>query len=283
MPALSTADVFRYVIGTLRDFFHVGGPTGPGLKNNAGVMQVRNSDDSAFARLQVGTPTTDQDAVTKLYADTLEKPLIVKRQADCSASIPANTATRGFVVVTTAGSGAVIGDVLYDDGSAAGTMTILTAVEGRCIAITDALTGGTITFETDSLYVWDADGGSWLKIGDVGSVTGAVRVIRFAVGTATADSASQIPANARIVEARLVVGTVYNAGTTIRIGPVGGTAGLVLDSTTAPAEANPQKLGTYIKEQDVAWLGSAAAVRATVAGASSGASTAIVFYTSPNA
>ena len=144
---------------------------GPQLKNNSGAMEIRNGDDTGFAVARVATPVGDNDAVNKKYADTLEKPIIVSRQADTSTSIPNNTTTRGFVVVTTAGSGASIGDILYDDGSNSGQMEILAAIEGRTIAVTDALSGGTISFEADSIYIWDEDGTAWVKIGDIGSVT----------------------------------------------------------------------------------------------------------------
>ena len=272
--------LFKNLAGTMASFFQVGGPTGTAIKESGGVMQVRVSDDTAFARLQVDTPTADQDAVTKLYADTLEKPLIVSRQADTSASLPANTGVRGFVVVTTAGSGAVIGDLLYDDGSGAGTMSILAAVEGRTIAVTDALTGGTVTFDADSIYIWDADAGpaEWVKIGDIGNVTGPVRMIRFVVGTATIDSATSIAANDRIISASVDVTTPYSGGATIEVGKAGGTVDLLQDS----GDNRPQSAHVYAKEQDTDWGAGSAAIRTTVTGAGVGASTVIVRYSNPN-
>lgn len=272
--------LFRNLAGTMASFFQVGGPTGSALKESSGLMQVRNSDDTGFARLQIDTPLEDSDAVTKLYADTLEKPLIVSRQADTSAALPTNTAVRGFVVVTTPGTGAAIGDLLYDDGSSAGNMSILSAVEGRTIAVTDALTGGTITFDADSIYIWDADAGTpeWVKIGDIGSVTGALRIIRFNVGTATTDSASTISANDRILSASVEVTTPYSGGATIELGKAGGTTDLIQDAN----DNRPQSSNTYDKEQDTDWGAGAAAVRATVTGAGVGAATVIVRYTNPN-
>jgi len=262
----------------MSSYLQIDGPTGPRLKNNGGVFQSRNSDDTDFSRFQVATPTADDDAVTKLYADTLEKPLIVKRQANTSASLPANTAVRGFVVVSTPGTGAAIGDLLYDDGSAAGTMSILAAVEGRTIAVTDALTGGSVEFDPDSIYIWDDDGTQWLKVGDVGAVTGATRVIRFAIGTATVDSSSLLPASARVTQAWVDVTTPYNAGATISVGIAGGTVDLV--QTTS--DNAPQFDNTYVKDQDTSWGGSAAAARATIS-ATSGAGAVSLFYSVPNA
>ena len=277
--------LFKNLRGTLESFFNIGGPTGPALKDNSGVIQARNFDDTAYARVQGASPTDDNDLVTKKYADTLSKPLIVARQADTSVALPTNTASRGLVVVTTAGTGAAIGDLLFDDGSGSGNMEILTAVNGRTIATTVALTGGTVEFEADSIYLWDSDGSSgsvqWVKIGDVGAVTGAERLIRFAIGTATVDSSTTIPANARILRCDVDITTAYNGGATISIGVAGGTVDLI--QTTS--DNNPQAGGvpnTYAKEQDTAWGGSTAAVRATLTGASSGVGVVRVFYSQAN-
>jgi len=277
--------LFKNLRGTLESFFNIGGPTGPALKDNAGVMQVRNFDDTAFARLQVAVPVADNDAVTKKYADTLEKPLIVAAQVDTSASVPSNTAVRRLLVVTTAGSGAAIGDLLFDDGSSGGTMEILAAVNGRTIAVLTALTGGTITFEADSINIWDADGSSggvqWVKIGDIGSVTGAIRHIRLAIGTAaTLDSATAIPANARILQCDVQVTTSYNGGASIQVGVAGGTVDLI----QATGDNKPSAGGTpntYSKEQDTDWGAATAAVRVTIS-ASSGVGVVNVWYTNAN-
>jgi len=67
---------------------------------------------------------------------TKEKMPIISRQADCSAALPANTGARGWVVVTIAGPGAEIGDLLYDNGSGVGNMTIVAAIESRTIVVT---------------------------------------------------------------------------------------------------------------------------------------------------
>ena len=277
--------LFKNLRGTLESFFNIGGPTSPALKDSSGVLQARNFDDTGYARFQVATPLEDNDAVNKKYADTLAKPLIVPDQADTSGSIPSNTAVRRLLVVTTAGTGAALGDLLFDDGSSAGLMEILAAVNGRTIAILTALTGGTITFEAEAIYIWDADASSggvqWVKVGDIGSVSGASRHIRFVLGTATADSASFIPANARILRCDVQVTTQYNGGATVSVGPAAGTVDLI----QATGDNNPQAGGTpntYAREQDTDWGVATAAVRATVTGASAGAGVVNVWYTNAN-
>ncbi len=272
------ADIYKNLRGIIGSIFKLG-TNGVQLKSSAGELQVRNSDDTAYAKLQIAAPSADADAVTKYYADTLEKPTIVSRQADCSTALPSNTTTRGYVVVTTAGSGAVIGDLLYDDGSGSGTMSIVAAVEGRTIAVTDALTGGTVSFETDSIYIWDADGSVWTKIGDIGSVTGAVRAIDYTIdNSASQDSTSSIPANALILEANLEITTAFSAGATISIGNT--TTADLFQLTT---DNNPQTTGTYSKEQRTSVGASASVIRTTVGGSpAAGAGIVTVKYTNPN-
>lgn len=275
------ADIFKNLRGIIGSLFQIG-HSGPNIKNNNGVVEFRNADDNGYAIARSAAPVGDNDVTNKKYVDSLEKPLIVKRQADCSVAIPNNTTVRGYVVVTTAGSGAAIGDILYDNGlDDSQPMEILTSIEGRTIAVTDSLTGGTVSFEGDSIYVWDEDTTTWLKIGDVGGVTGAVRCIRKVIdNSASQDSSSSIPANARILSCNLEITTAYSGGATIAIGNSGNTS-LIMATT----ENNPQKSSrTYSKEQDTGWGGTALPVRTTITGApSAGAGVVTVLYASPNA
>lgn len=252
------------------------GVTSVALKNNSGVVEFKNYDDSDYVIVRVKAPVADNDAVTKYYADSLEKPLIVKRQADCSAALPANTGVRGWVVVTTAGTGAAVGDVLYDDGTGVGNMTIVAAIEGRTIAVTDALSGGTVTFFADTVYVWDDDGTQWIMIGGPG--TGANKVVRYVLdNTAAQDSVWLIPANCRILRAHIEITTPYSAGGTISLGQVGSVALLM-----ATTDLDAQTTGIYEVPQDTSWGGSDLVVRTTVSGApAAGAGVAVVEYAYP--
>jgi len=272
--------ILKNLAGVMGSFFHIGlGATQVRLKNNAGVIEARDKDDAAYVILRALSPVGDNDLVTKYYADSLEKPLIVKRQADCSAALPSNTATRGWVVVSTAGTGAAIGDVLYDDGTSSGDMAIVAAIECRTIAVSDALSGGTVSFDTDSIYTWDEDGSTWVKIGDIGSVTGPVRVVRYALdNSASQDSTFTIPANARILDCQLEITTAYSAGATISIGYEG-----ALTAIQATTDNSPQDEATYSKEQDTAWDISAKVVRTTDSGSpAAGVGVVVVKFTNPN-
>lgn len=271
------ADIYKKIRGTIETAFRIGLGRAS-IRSQAGdILEVRKSDDSGYGIMRGAAPVGDSDYVTKKYADTLEKPLIVKRQADCSVAIPANTGVRGFVVVTTAGSGANIGDILYDDGSGVGTMEILAAVEGRTIAVSDALTGGTISFEPDSIYIWDDDNSEWDKIGDIGSVTGARRVMRFTVDNSAAqNSVNEIPQNARVLECTFEVTTPYSGGATVSIGYTGAVAAF-----QATTDNLPQTAAAYVVDQDTL-VPSDQTVLVTVSGApAAGAGVVIVEFSSP--
>ena len=93
---------------------------------------------------------------------------LIIRQADTSVSLPPNTATRAFVIVTTAGSGAVIGDLLFDNGTASWDMVIIPKEHDRWVAVVGALSGGTVEFDALSVYAWNNNTSTWIKTADVG-------------------------------------------------------------------------------------------------------------------
>lgn len=249
----------RGIIGSILSF---GKGAGSQIKDNSGVLEFRNSDDSAYVIIRALAPLDSNDVVTRAYADTISGMFLIARQGDCSVALPNNTATKDFVVVTTAGNGAVIGDLLFDDGSSAGTMEIISAKGGRSIVTTVALAGGTATFDADAGYTWDDGTSAWRKIFDVGHVGGAVREIRFAIdNSAQQDSTYEIPANVRAVHCSVEITTPYSAGATISVGST--STATLLQATT---DNDPQTADTYVKDQDTAWEVAASVVRVTVAG-----------------
>lgn len=275
-------NIWGNFIGTLSSFFRFG-------KNNAGIkgdgaaeLSARNASDSGLANINVLAPTSSTHAVNKLYVDTLEKPLIVGAQADTSVSIPNNTGVERFLVVTTPGSGAAIGDLLLDDGSGSGQMTILPAVNGRTLAIQVALTGGSVEFDADSLYQWDGDGSSgsvqWVKIGDIGSISNAVKATRFSIdNTPSQQSTNQIPAGSVVHKCTVVITTPFSAGATIDVGD-----GTTDDVFQGDAQVDPQTAGRYVVFQDTE-VGSAVNVVKTVGNTpAAGAGFIVVEHSKPN-
>jgi hypothetical protein len=272
--------IIKNILGTYLQDFHINfNSDGPLLRDNAGILEIRDADGVSLARVRAAAPLTDSDLATKFYVDAISKPVIIERQADCSVAIPNNTAVRGFVVVTTAGSGASIGDLLYDDGSNSGQMQIIPAVDGQAIAVTTSLTGGTISFDADSIYLWDATGGSWVKVGDVGAVTGARRTVRFAIdNTAQQDSVSQILLGNVIHSVAVKIVTPYSGGATLEIGT---TADPDLIMTTSDTNLQKPAGRIFVKEQDTVWPIDSV-VRATIAGGpAAGDAIVIVEFSNP--
>ncbi len=232
------------------------------VKNISGVLAFKTLDDTAFINIRAKDPLVDDDLSTKRYVDAALGIIIISRQADTSTAIPSNTGTSGFLVVTTFGNGAVEGDLLYDDGSSSGLMTIIPKKNGQAISVTQALTGGTISFTANSIYTWDEEGGSWIKIGDIGNTVGSIRVIRYPIDNSPSqDSTEQIPENARILSAEVEVVDTYSGGSSLKVGN-STDDDLIFGSSNN--DINLQAAGRYIIPQDTGWGGSALAVRTTI-------------------
>lgn len=271
----SPSDVVSNLLGTWSNTFFFG-KNGPLIKNNSGVLEARNSGDSAYALMRGSSSAVGpNDLITKQYFDTATKPVIVSTQMD-GGSPPAPSGA-GYIVVTTAGGSYAIGDIVYDDGT---SLTNLGTVEGRAIFITDALSGGTITFQPDSLYLWDADGGSWVRIGDIGSVTGAVRAIEIDLdNSATQDSVLQLPAGSRVLRAWFEASTAYSGGATVEIGDTA-----TADKFMGSNQNNPQQTTNPSEVIQRTEQAAASVVRVTVTGTpAAGAGTALIEFTVPNA
>jgi hypothetical protein len=270
------AGVFSKLLGTITSFFQVGGTGGPGINANGAALESKNSANSAFAVHRGATPAGDNDFATKAYVDKMaSKPIPASVQFNGNSALPSNSGTEQWYVVTTSGANATIGQLLWDDGSGAGNVAVIAAATGNTIVTTAAFSGGTISLAANQMYVWT--GSAWLDIAP--SVSGATYMIRFAIGTAASvSSATQIPANAIIYDARLDVSVAYSAGATISLG-IAGTVALFMATT----DNTPQVAGLYQVMQDTSVGSSAAALLATVAGApAAGAAQGIALYAVPN-
>lgn len=271
--------VWSKLRGTIETIFQLG-IDGPQLKNNSSVIEARNSADSGYVVVRGATPVANNDLVTKQYADTLAKPIIVSQQFDGNDPLPSNSATEQFYVVSSTGANATIGQLVWDDGSSSGTATVLATLDGRSIFTTIAFAGGTVTFQANAYYVWDAVTSAWL-LESTPFALGAVRVIRYALTNANGsqDSATQVPAGAYVLRAYIEVVTPYSGGATLKLGQSGSLSLLM-----ATTDVKPQAAGIYQVPQDTSWGGTALAVRTTVAGApAAGAGFAVVEYTVPDA
>lgn len=110
------------------------------------------------------------------------------------------------------------------------------------------------------------------------SSSGAVRTIRFAIGTAaTADSVTALPAGSIVFRCVVNVTTPYSAGASIQVGDAGGTVNLYM----AASQNNPQVSNIYALGQET--TGVAAVIRATIGGApAAGAGFVSIWYSVPD-
>lgn len=272
--------LFDVLTGTINTFFQIGGPAYARLKALlTGQLELRTSDDTAYANFRAAHPLIDNDVATKLYVDSANGAVLISGQFNGGSALPANTSTRRFLVVTTSGATASIGQLLFDDGSGTGNMVVISALEGRLIVVTQALTGGTATFAADSIYVWDAQGGTWVLSGDVAGYTGAERVIKMTLNNAASQSsASQIPANATILRTIVLVTTPFSAGATLTLGR-SGQATLLRSATDSVL----QTAASYRNDEPKSWGASATTVLATIGNAPSvGAAEVYITFSVPN-
>jgi len=269
--------LWKKLAGTISSTFQLG-LAGPQLKNNAGAIENRNAGDTAFAVARGATPVADNDLTTKAYVDALAVRYVVTAQISGAAALPNNSGVEHFIVVTTTGGTGTIGQLYFDDGSGAGTVTIIPAQAGAMIIPTIALSGGTVTFKADTLYIWDATAVAWVAASGAGA-SGSLREIRMPITNAASQSSTTaIPANAQVCDVKLKVTTPYSAGATITVGQTGSAALLM-----ATTDNLPQTAGIYDIEDDIAWGASALAVLVTVAGApAAGAGFCIVCYAVPD-
>lgn len=262
--------------GTSSPSFQIG-LQGPQLKNNSNVLEARNNPDSAFSLVRGATPVGSNDLTTKQYVDTKSGAVPVSAQFDGNNTLPTNSNAAKYYVVTTTGPNASIGQVLYDDGSGSGTVTVFPATY-QIISTTQAFTGGTVTFAANALYAWN--GTQWAGLAN--NTTGGMRTVRFAItNAASQSSAIKIPANAYIAKAQLEIGTPFSPGATIAIGR-SGSQSLI----QATSDNNPQGSAgdIYMVANDTSWGGTEAVVLVTIAGSpSSGAGVIAVEYSVPDA
>ena len=269
---------FSKINGVIQDFFQLGGPAGPALKNVAGAIEARNAADAAYAILRGATPVGNNDLTTKAYVDVLNKPVVVTLQHDGTLALPANSGTHRWYVVTTGGGFAAIGDLLWDDGQGVGIVTLVASTEGRTIFTSVAFTGGAISLTANSFYIWDDTSMSWLP-DQANAFSGAVRVIRYPVinAPATQDSTAELPVGAVVLRALVNVTTPFSGGSTISVGQDG-----FLTEFQGTTDNRPTVVNQYEVPQDTD-APVAGVVRTTIGGApAAGAAQVVIEYSVPD-
>ncbi len=266
--------LFSRLAGTMSSFFQIGGPGAAGWADaGATAIEAKDSTNTVDANVRGADPIVPNDFVTKGYSDTQFKPLIATAQASGATALPANTAAEHFIVITTTGVNASIGDLLWDNGTGVGTVTVIPAPTGGEIVPAASFTGGAISFTAFQNYIWN--GTAWVNAATANP--GPTQVIVFAVGTAaTTSSVTSIPVGATILRATLNVTTAYPTGSPPPQISIGSTA--VPNLLQTVADNDPQVVDTYDAPQITNW-NVASVVQVTITGTpATGASTVMVEY-----
>lgn len=270
--------LFQRLAGVVNTFFQIGGPGGVGWNDvGATAVEAKDPTNTTFVVVRGAAPGagTTNDLTTKAYVDTQSKPIHPTVQFDGNNALPANTVTEKFYIVTTTGANASIGELLWDNGSGVGTVTVIAAADGISVVTTAGFSGGTITLTADTMYVWDAAAAAWKSVAV--STPGAVQAIDFAIALLSVNSVTSFPAGAIILRADVTITTPYTAGTTIQVGQAGNPS-----LFQAAADNVPTVNNTYSAPQRTA-AAAAAPVAVTIGGApGAGAGFVTVQYSVPN-
>lgn len=270
--------VYTKIQGIIGNLFQLGGPSGPGLKNNSGVVEARNSTDTAMATMRFAQVATGAALTTGVDLLSLQGRVADIANAYAGDSVPAaGNNTNNFVFVHTTSGGYNAGDVIYDDGS---TLTLMPTNVVKAITSRSAVTG-TISLIANGLYV--NQGGSWTLKGDgSGSSTGPGKWINIAYTNTPTSATSTTSLAAGDVITRVInsVSAVFTAGVTIAVKVGVATATQTIQATT---ENVPQTAGQY-ENEDVTVVASASAgpILFTITGTpSQGGGNLYVHYATP--
>lgn len=266
----------RNMIGVVHDYIMIGS-LGPRLKNNSGKIEARNNADDAYTQLVVADASANMEAMNLESVWQSWRYIPVAAGANCSSAIPNNTAARRILVVSVAGDSAVVGDLLFDNGlNDAAKMTIIPKRDGQMIVPLANVTA--LSLIARNGYLWDDTDAAWELAFDGGSnAVGGVNWMSLAVTTSTATHTANIPANSRIVLAIVDIGAAYNVETTYNVG-IGSDTDLFFPNSLLTGKTT---VNTFENPQYTTIGATATPLVATLANATSGASTVFIMYTNP--
>ena len=232
------ADSYNYGLRGVSGNVKVGN-AGPRVKNNAGVIEARNTADNAFAVVRAADPVGLDDVVTKRYLETRSN-VIVTGKIDGNA--PPAVVVGAVYLCTTTGGTYTAGRLYYGENA---VWNEVIPAEGLTISVTDALSGGTLTFLADHRYVWDADGSVWVDIGPAPAEAKLIKIARASLAFGTSSPlnvGSALPVGATVTRIIVSVTQAFNSPTaTVSFGVAGQVAEL-----GATNETDLDTTGIYI-------------------------------------
>lgn len=261
--------LWHAIYGTMKSFFQIGGPSGPGLKRSSSELQVRNSADSALANLQVGRASSDAHAAT--YLDVKERVFLVEFSFDGNSPPTPGVNTGKYGFCHTDGGAYSAGAIYLDTGTSLADVTVY---KRSLLMTTDTVTG-TVSLVANGVYVAQASVAphSWTLKGDGSPASvGLVRSVKVNFSTVSASSTTTIPAGSTILRVYTNVGSAYDTGTiAVKVGS------LVIQPTD---QNDPTVPGVYFNDS-LTSISSGDVVNVTISGGPiSGSGSAVVEFVS---
>ncbi len=266
-------DLWKKIRGITGNIFGVGGTSGVNVKDNSGVVEMRNSGDTDFvtsrsSNIQLSNTINDNITLLEVIHE-----ITFSFTGGSPPSPGANTNAYG-ICHTTGGSYSA-GDVVYDNGS-----SLITVLPGRkkCIFTTTAISG-TVSFNANGVYI--GLGTSWSLKGD-GTPTnsGFVKIVEvdYNYTNVTVDSTTQLVSGSVVLQTSNVIVTPFNGPSPSTIVTVNGSSPLTL---LAAGDSNPAVSAQYLSDEQIGvGVTNAGSIRVTVAtGSTAGQGIARVQYT----
>jgi len=234
-------------IGTNIEF----GKGGPRVVVNGTGLDVKNAANNALAILSAAEPTAATHVATKAYVDRLAAVFVKGQMINDVAKLPDNSGPfvpveGDIIIVTTVGATWDTLKRLLVYRSAAWVYLFAAGeLEGLRMSVTDAVSGGVETYLGDHVYIWDADGSTWIDIGPAISSTnvtyGYTAPLAFGTGSPVTVRANAI---GKAVRVKVNVTTAFDGtAPTLSVGDTGNAARLM-----ATTEVNLKAIGQYISE-----------------------------------
>lgn len=261
--------LWHAIYGTMRSFFQIGGPSGPGLKRSSGELQVRNNIDNAFANLQVARATVDVHAAT--YLDVKERIFLIEFSFDGASPPTPGTNTGKYGICHTDGGSYSAGAIYLDTGAILADVVVYK----RSVLMTTTTVTGTVSLVANGVYIAQSSVAphAWTLKGDGSPASvGLVRSVQVNFTTASASSTTNIPTGSTVLRVYTNVASAFDTGTiAVKVGS------LVVQSTDLNDPTTP---GLYFNDS-MASISSGDVVNVTISGGPiSGAGSAVVEFVS---
>lgn len=248
------------------------GKAGPKLKNNSGAIEAKNAADNAFAVFRVGNPVGLDDAVNRRYIETRANVIVT---GQINGSSPPAVVSGVTYLCTTTGGTYTAGRLYFGENA---VWNEIIPQEGLTISVTDALTGGTLTFAADHRYLFDSDSGNWVDIGPAPAETKLIKAVRTTLAfnsAGTVNIGSALPTNATVSKILVNCTQAFNGvSPTVTFGVAGQVAEL-----GAANESDLTTTGVYVIDCFKTYVSNEQLIATYVAGISStGAASIEVHY-----